>query len=103
MTLMSVDPEDLRAAAVEISDSAAILERGAREAGDDISLTHHPRWTTDAELAAAGRVWTDYLRGLCCSVEDTASRLRLAAETYVACERQAAALQRRGDGGRFFE
>jgi hypothetical protein len=103
MTLMSVDPEDLRAAAVEIRDAAAILERGAREAGDDIAVIRHPGWTTQAELAAAGRVWTDYLSGLSSSVEDTADRLRSVAETYAACERQVAAVQRRGYGGRFLE
>jgi len=100
MTLISVDPEDLRVAAAEIGDAAAFLARG-HEALPNVVVIRHPGWSMQAESAAAGRAWTEYLRGLRLSVESTATRLARAAETYAASEWQAVAGQWRGRGGRF--
>ena len=100
MTLISVDPENLRLAAADISCTAALLERGA-EFSRNVAVTRHPGWTMQAELAAAGRAWTEYLSGLQRSVEDTAARLRAAAETYAASEWHAVAGLWRGGGGWF--
>ncbi len=100
MTLISVDPEDLRVAAADISCAAALLERG-REVSRNVAVTRHPGWSMQAELAAAGRAWAEYLSGLRRSVEDTATRLRAGAETYADSEWHAVAAVWRGGGGRF--
>jgi hypothetical protein len=103
MTLISVDPEDLRASALEIIDAAELLEHSHRSTGNDIAVTRHAGWSTQAELETASRTWTAYLRGLHEAVEDTAAGLLAAAENYAESEWRAAASQRRGGGGRFFE
>jgi hypothetical protein len=94
MTLISVRPADLQAAAEHLDDAAELLARSYQ--GPDLGVTHHTGSSTRTEVASAATVWTSYLRGLHAAVEGSASALRAAADAYAASEREADVVQRSG-------
>ncbi len=87
MTLISVRPADLWAAAEDLGSAAQFLARSYQS--PDLDLAQNAGWSTQAELVSAATAWTTYLRGLHAAVEGSASALRAAAETYAASERDA--------------
>ena len=101
MTVISVDPEQFRIAAAQLSDAAALLARSCHGLGAEPGAGDQAGWLAPAELAAAQQVWTSYLGGLHDCVDWSAQALRAAADTYAAAERQAGEPQRRHGGGSF--
>jgi len=94
MTLISVRPADLWAAAEDLGNAAEFL--ACTYQSPDLEVAHHTGWSTQAELGSAATAWTTYLRGLHAAVEGSASALRVAAETYAASERDAGKALRSG-------
>jgi hypothetical protein len=94
MTLISVRPADLRAAAEDLGSAARFLARSYHS--PDLDLATDAGWSTQAELVSVATAWITYLRGLHAAVEGSASALRAAARTYEASERDADTALRSG-------
>ena len=101
MTLISVHPADLRAAAAQIDNAAALVAHCYQGPGRELAVARHPAWSTQTELVSAGHIWTSYLSGLRKAVQGSARALRTVADSYAASESDAAHAQRRGGGGYF--
>jgi hypothetical protein len=90
MTALQVDPEDLQAAASEISEVVTLLAGFSPTAVADLAVAAHAGSSAVPALLTAVEVWTVYLAELRGSVESSANALRAAADEYVAADWQAA-------------
>jgi hypothetical protein len=99
MTLISVRPAELRAAAANLCEAAALLARSCQQTDAERRVAPDGGWLTAPELCLAAEVWSAYLRQLRANIEDVAERLSAAATMYAAGEREANDVQRPGGVG----
>ena len=96
MTFISVRQEDLRAAAEDLSEAAALIADGVRISCADAGAARQSGWLAEAELARAQTAWTAHLAGLRTAVATSALGLAAAADHYAAAEREAGEAWLRG-------
>ena len=102
MAEISVSPDDLRAAAAIISESAGLVGHAVDARSGELNVTGEAAWHTAKTLGAAVGDWGPYLHQLRQSMQGSADGLRHMADAFVAADWQAARRQRRA-GGAFAE
>ena len=99
---ISVSPDDLRAAAAIISESAGLVGHAVDARSGELMVTGESAWRTAKTLGAAVGDWGPYLGQLRQSMQGSADGLTRMADAFVAADWQAAQRQRRA-GGAFEE
>jgi hypothetical protein len=90
MTVVAVEPADLRSAAARVRSVAESLARSVASRGGGLVAAGESSWRAAAHLRVAARAWTDHLNDLAAGLEQLAVDLGALAETMVAADRAAA-------------
>jgi hypothetical protein len=95
---ISVSPDDLRAAAAIISESAGLVGHAVDARSGELNVSGEAAWHTAKTLGAAVGDWGPYLHQLRQSMQGSADGLRQLADAFVQADWQAARRQRRAGG-----
>lgn len=90
MTIVAVDPADLRSAAAHVRSVADRVARAVAARGDGLVVPGQSGWQAAAHLRLAAGAWTDHLSDLAAGLEKLAADLGALADTMVTADREAA-------------